>query len=82
MLITLLGLRSRVRLIWGSFYDEPLAEADVIATFLVEQTHRRLEDKLARELRPGARVVCYEFPYPGWTPVHRDAEARLFLYRR
>lgn len=81
VLITLLGLRKQVRVIWGSFYETDLNDADVVTAFLTEQTNRRLEDKLKTELRTGARVVSHEFPYPSWTPIEEDQAAKLFLYR-
>src|SRR5688572_11173930 len=81
VLITLLGLRKQVRVIWGSFYDANLSDADVVTAFLTEQTNLRLENKLKGELRSGARVVSHEFPYPGWTPAEHDQSAKLFLYR-
>jgi cyclopropane fatty-acyl-phospholipid synthase-like methyltransferase len=81
MLITVLGLRKQVRVIWGSFYDADLSDADVVTAFLTEQTNHRLEDKLKTELRDGARVISHEFPYPGWVPAEQDQAAKLFLYR-
>jgi hypothetical protein len=80
-LITVLGLRKQVRVIWGSFYDTDLTGADVVTTFLTEQTNLRLEDTLKSALHNGARVVSHEFPYPGWTPTEQDQAAKLYLYR-
>jgi cyclopropane fatty-acyl-phospholipid synthase-like methyltransferase len=80
-LITVLGLRKQVRVIWGSFYDADLREADVVTAFLTEQTNQRLEDKLTSELHSGARVVSHEFPYPGWSPAEQDQAAKLYLYQ-
>ena len=39
--------------------------------YLSPSMNRRLEPKLLKELKPGARVVSHQFPIPGWTPTSR-----------
>jgi len=52
----------------GSFWTEDLGPADVVTCYLFPDVMARLADKLAAELRPGARVVSFNFPLPGWRP--------------
>ena len=41
--------------------------------------HDFLDEKLARELKPGARVISHQFMFPDW-PVSQQ-EYQLYLYR-
>ena len=47
-LITVLGLRDRVRVVYGSFYRKDLSGADVVTCYLLQSTNERLEGKLKR----------------------------------
>ena len=79
--ITLFGLWRRVRLIRGDLFRQDLREADVVVTYLLQDTNDRLQAKLLRELRPGARVVSNTFSFPGLRLAASDEEHRLYLYR-
>lgn len=61
-----LGLSKRVKVINADWSRVSLRKADVLATFLSSYTLELLEPKLKRELRPGARLVNFDFPIPGW----------------
>jgi len=79
LLITLLGLRNRVRIVFGNFSSEDLGDADVLPCCLLQATNEKLESQLLRELRPGIRVVSNRFAFPGLTKVREDGDARLYL---
>jgi len=69
------GVATRV-----SFRREDLFEADftaatVVTLFLMTELNARLAPKL-RALRPGSRIVAYEYGIPGWTA---DEVTRLDL---
>lgn len=52
--------------------------------YLSERINSRLEPKLRRELRPGARIVSHQFRIGSWTPLEsvRAPDATdLFLWR-
>ena len=49
----------------GDFWTASIAEAQVVFVFLLDRHMLRLESKLKRECRPGARVVSYAFELPG-----------------
>jgi ribosomal protein L11 methylase PrmA len=82
--ILLSGLSQRARIIWGNMYTADLSSVDVVVLFLSAKANLRLQDRLRRELKAGARVVSYYHPMWGWTP-DEVGEARaghpIYLYR-
>jgi SAM-dependent methyltransferase len=79
--VTIRGLWSRVRIIRGDLFSVDLHDADVVFTFLLQDTNDRLKEKLRRELRPGARIVSNIFTFSGFPLVSADEELHLYLYR-
>jgi SAM-dependent methyltransferase len=79
--IAVLGLRGRVQVRYGDFFQQDLRPADVVTCYLVQRTNDRLMRKLERELRPGTRVVSNTYIFAEWTPARYDARANLYLYR-
>lgn len=80
---TRLGRRGRAR--FRDFWTVNLREADVVYVFLMSKVYPKLQAKLERELKPGAKVVTYVWGLPGWTPVRVDTapgRPKLFLYQR
>jgi len=80
MVITILGLRNRVRIVYGDFFTQDLSEADVVTCYLLRSTNIRLQEKFKDELRPETRVVSNYFTFPALNMVSRDEEAKLYLY--
>ena len=80
MLITVLGLRGRVRVVYGDFFAQDLSDADVVTCYLLQRTNDKLQEKLKQELHPGARVVSNTFTFSGLHRVRQDGEARLYLF--
>jgi cyclopropane fatty-acyl-phospholipid synthase-like methyltransferase len=80
MLISVMGLRGRVRVVHGDFFTQDLSDADVVTCYLLQSTNNKLEAKLKQELRPGARVVSHDFTFPGLHLACQDNEAQLHLY--
>ena len=70
---------------YRDFFHEDLSSADVVYIFLMPKAHRRLKEKLEKELRPGAKVITYVWPMPGWPPVKKDKPGdksiTLYLYQ-
>ena len=72
------------RVTYGDFWHARMTDADAVYAFLMPTTLRRLAEKLQRELRPGAVVLTYVWPLPGWTPeaVDRvDGAPPIYRYR-
>lgn len=63
-----LGLQNRIRIIHGDILDVDLSPADVVTLYLLTESNERLRPRFEKDLRPGARVVSYEFEVRGWKP--------------
>jgi len=65
-------------------YQEDLSQADVVYFFGVAGKLEKLKEKLAKELKPGCRVISYVFPMPGWEPVAvskpKPTDIAVYLY--
>lgn len=74
------GLIGKAFVHWGSLWRADVRSADVVAVFGVRHIMGRLERKLQRELKDGARVVSNGYQFPTW-PVQQSAH-RVFLFRQ
>ena len=74
------NLSSKVRVIRGNFFNISLANATVVSLYQGYIINKKIRDKLAKELRPGTRVVSYRFVLDGWTPVKTDEKESIYLY--
>jgi SAM-dependent methyltransferase len=72
----------QVRIEAGDLYQADLSNADVVYAYLTSRYAARLQEKLGRELKSGARVVTVSFDLPGWQPVFFDRENLIFLYEK
>lgn len=79
VLIAILGLRGRVKVIFGDFFAKDLSSADVVTCYLLQATNEKLEAKLKEDLRPGTRVVSNYFTFPGLIKVRERGDAKLYL---
>jgi SAM-dependent methyltransferase len=80
MLITLLGLRDRVKVVHGDFFNQDLSAADVVTCYLLQTTNERLQGKLLQELHPSARVISNDFTFPRLQLLRQDSQAHIYLY--
>jgi len=77
-----LGLKGKVKIIRGNFFNVDLREADVVVTFLLQETNDRLQEKLERELtKSNCRVVSLVFQFKGWEEIKTDKEKMIRVYR-
>lgn len=79
-LITVLGLRKRVQILFGDFFKHDLSEATVITCYLLQDTNRKLERKFQHELRSGTRLVSNTFTFLSIPLIKQDGDARLYIY--
>ena len=79
LLITVLGLRRQVKIIYGDIFSQDLSAADVVTCYLLQTTNNRLEGKFKRELAPGTRVVSNTFKFSNLCLVRDDGDVRLYL---
>ena len=61
-------VEDRVTFAQGDLFAADLSKATVVTLWLSETVNARLEEKLKRELKPGARVVSHQFPIGKWMP--------------
>jgi len=80
-LITILGLRKRVKIIYGDFFKLDLSDADVLICYLLQETNDKLEEKLIQELKPTARVVSNSFMFLRLKVINEDPNKKIFVYR-
>lgn len=78
LLVTILGLRNRVRIVHGNLFAQDLSEATIVTCYLLQDTNNRLEEKLIKELRPGTRVVSNTFLFTRLHWVRQDGDATLY----
>jgi cyclopropane fatty-acyl-phospholipid synthase-like methyltransferase len=78
--ITVLGLRGRVRIVYGDFVEQDLGQADVVTCYLSQETNEALQDKFEREMQPDTRIVSHNFTFPRFRLVDKDGQAGLYLY--
>jgi tRNA A58 N-methylase Trm61 len=64
-----MGLSDRVTVTHRNFKKVSLRKADVLALYLSSYTLNLLTPKFTKELRPGARVVNFDYPVLDWKPV-------------
>lgn len=63
-----MGLSGRVTVSCGSFKKVSLRKADVLALYLSSYVLNQLAPKFSRELKPGTRIVNFDYEIPGWKP--------------
>lgn len=80
------GVKDKVLIINGNFFELKLPPADVIFMYLLTSVNERLRPKLEKEAKRGARIVSHDFEIVGWKPKavedFRDGgrSHRLYLY--
>lgn len=76
---------ARYSIRYKNFWNFNFNQADIIYFFLTPPAYAKLGIKLANELKPGARVISYVWPVPGWEPITIDKAPNrptLYLYIR
>jgi hypothetical protein len=72
MLITLLGLRDLVKVIYGDCFSQDLSDADVATCYLPHSINNKLEEKFKHELASCTRVVSNTFTFSNHQKVRQD----------
>ena len=74
------GLEGKAFIYMSNFWNTDVSSYDGIVVYGIPYIMQRLEEKLKKELKPGARVVSYSFPFPNWEPTAK--EKAVYLYRQ
>lgn len=72
------GLKGGVFIHKQDFWKVNLSEFDLIYIYGITYIMKRLEEKLNKELKPGAQIVCIVFPLPKWKPA--KTYGKIFYY--
>jgi SAM-dependent methyltransferase len=65
-----------------NFFGVDLRQADVVVTYLLQETNDRLQEKLETELtKPNCRVVSLVFQFKGWEEIRVHKELQIYVYR-
>ena len=78
-LITILGQRKRIQIIFGNLFNQDLSQADVVMCYLMPDALSKLEKKFKQELRSGSRVVSNRFVFPTLDKVREDGNVSLYF---
>ena len=84
------GLQALARIENRDLYEADFRHVDLVTTYLLPVMLEELGPMLAKQMKPGSRVVSHDYPLPGWKPektvsgVDRSngLPYRIFLYRR
>jgi len=76
------AVEQQVTFIEGDLFTTDISAATVVTLYLSTSVNNRLEPKLRRELRPGARIVSHQFRIGSWMPTQtvRVNDEDLFLW--
>lgn len=74
------GLKGKAFIHWKSFWGENLEKYDVVVMFQFHTIMKKLERKLRKELKKGARVVSYYWKFPSWRIVKK--QENIFVYQK
>lgn len=64
---------------WKSFWKQDFSSFDIVFVYGITHIMKKLEKKLQRELKPGAKVVSFIFSFPGWQPAIKENGIYLYL---
>ncbi len=81
LLITILGLRKRVKIFYRDLFKCDLSNADIVICYLLQETNDKLEEKLLKELKPTARVISNSFLFNKLPVVNEDKDEGIYVYK-
>ena len=74
------GLSGKAYVHWNNLWKADLKDFNIVFIYGFDYMMKKLEEKLARELKPGARIVSNSFPLPTW-PLSKK-ENGVYLYEK
>ena len=74
------GLTNKASIHWKNFWNENLSEFDIVTVYGIGYMMKKLEIKLRRELKAGARIVSNYFTFTKWP--HSKKEDNIYLYQQ
>jgi SAM-dependent methyltransferase len=80
-------LKKQGTILWGNLFKLNLRDADVVFCYLLPKAMKKINNKFQAELKKGCRIICHDFPLPGWRPEKtlvvegKIKWANLFFYK-
>jgi len=74
------GLKNKAFIHWKSFWNEDFSRFNVVTVFGTSYMMKKLETKLQKELKSGARIASSAFTFPSW--VYSKKKESIYLYER
>jgi len=69
----------RAKFLRKNLWQVNLAPADVLTIYCLPDKMERLRQKVKEEMRPGARVVVYAFPFSDWQYAEKDGKVYTYV---
>jgi len=76
-----MGLSKQVVISCRNFKKMSLRKADVLALYLSSYTLNLMAPRFKKELKPGSRIVNFDYSIPGWRPA-REIEVTPAGWRK
>jgi ribosomal protein L11 methylase PrmA len=73
------GVSANVRVVRGNLLDADLRGSPKVFCFLTPLLMKRLQEKVAREMPDGGRVVSVDHRFPDWKPAESIENVHLYL---
>ena len=74
------GVRHKVRIEAGNFYNADLGAADVVFVYATSKEITKLAAHLEKQMKPGSRLVSISADFPEWEPSAFDDRDLIFVY--
>ncbi len=74
------GVADRVEFREGNVFTADFSEATIVTLYLLQHLNLALRPRLLEQLRPGTRIVSYEFHLGDWLPDRRVPEDNRNLH--
>jgi hypothetical protein len=77
--------KNKPKIFFRNLWKINLGGADVVFVFLMPRIMEKLRVKMEKEMKLGARIICYTWPMPGWEPKEVSEAAggaKAYLYVR
>lgn len=83
--------KTKVKILYQDFLKADLSQADYVFCYLIDKQMDKLQEKLQKELKPGALIISNTFKFKNW-PLEREIvldskkkyhlSNKIFLYRK
>lgn len=75
-----LRYRNLMEVRYGNFWNTDISNADGVYVFLLDRFMPKLDKKLSKELKKGAKLASYTFKIPGKKPIQEKSGIYIYEY--